>query len=426
MPLNSKSSLIISIVFAALNIAASAFVFFSGYSTVRFIASIAFFVLERTDAVINTAQSGSLNVWGFCLYLDKNQNGEYQCTSLSLSKIFGGAFSLRPSITLPQRSGSEIIRIQDVINALPFQGQPIAYSTLLATMAFAAIAIVFGIVALIIKEKYPKGWTTSINGAAVTTTLSMLASIVNLVLTTVTTDAFINSINSNTSTLNMTAKWGTIGIALTATTTFLSIISCVFATRTSMIGQSSRKSRYLSGFGINVEDRFKDRDSAPNAPISSPASGYRSSAIDLYETSNTTTAAANSTTLSKAYHAVLHLHRLYHPRHLQLLHHPTTTATTPQQPYYGNYTYANQAYTTAAAAGGTSDYNTQVGQSTTVAPSTYLSNQTGSTNNQYATWQSPGYNPTTAEVAYQENYGHNVSETAYYARRNQPQQQNRW
>ncbi|KAI8850692.1 hypothetical protein BC829DRAFT_488592 [Chytridium lagenaria] len=435
LSLNSTWSLIIGSVCAALSIVSSAFVFFSGYSTVRAIASIAFFVLERADSAINTAQSGSVNVWGFCLYLDRNQNGDYQCTALSVAKIFAGSFSLQPSITIPQRSGAEIVRIQDVINVLPFQGHPIAYATLLSTMFFAGLAIAFSVTALMIKEKYLKGWGLALNAATLTSTLSLLSSVVNLILTAVTTSAFVSSINANTSTLGITAKWGIIGTALTATTAFLSILACSFITRASMIGQTaSRKSRYLSGLGMNP-DRFKDTEQGPNAAVSPSSGSQRPSAFDdNTNTFPTTSTSPQTSQLDNSYHTEFATSTT--PGASWYNTNTTTYPTAPQQypqytqqpqQYYGNYNYNNQAYTTAAAAG-TSDYNYPLDQATTIAPSTYLSNQTGSTNNQYSTWQSAGYNPTTAEASYQQNYGHNVADTSYYGRRQQqgqqPQQQN--
>ncbi|KAJ3207959.1 hypothetical protein HDU67_007115 [Dinochytrium kinnereticum] len=406
--------------------ACAAFVFFSGFSSIRFVASIAFFIIERTNPVANTAGSASLNVWGFCLYSEAGQNGDYKCTSIKLSSLFGTSFSLRPNIVLPTVSAGGVVEIKDVISALPFQGHPIAYVTLLGTIFFSAMALICGIVAVSIKGKMLKGWGIAINTATAMTALGLLSSLITVIATVVTTDSFVKAIESNGSSLGVTAKWAITATALTSSAAVCSLLGAVFTTRAAMTGGGSgnRQSGRLSVIDLNVEDRFKTASSPPPPQLSA----YRSSAIDLYATTPAATQSQGYTSYPYSNDTTTATPQTYNAYGTTPYQQSSYGASYDTQTAYNNYGYAttgyttpNQAYNTAAAAGQPDP--TVVSQTGAAAPSTYFSNTTTPSSNQYATWQSPGYNPTTAELAYQQNYGHNVSDTSYYARKQQQQQQ---
>ncbi|KAJ3103305.1 hypothetical protein HDU96_009310 [Phlyctochytrium bullatum] len=423
---NSKSSLITGVVLVTLGIAFSSLIFFSGLSTVRFISSISLFVLERTDTPRNTALSASTNIWGFCQYLELDQKGDDQCTVFTVSQLFSGSFSFNPTITLPvaNSSATGYVQFAEVVNAFPFKGHPIAFVGLLGVICFGVLGLGFAALALSFKESNPKSWSTCLRVATGCCSFTMVSSMLVLVGIVVTNDAFIKVINNNSSTVNMNAKWGVMSTAFAAVATFCCLFGSVLVSRANVLAQGSIKAKEARLTALSAANA---NPPVTTAPGTNPYTGERYDKSPLPaaapgDYAASTVGASTYPTLSQAPSQAATSGGAYDPYYAS--GYPPTTTTTAAAGYpattSGDYSNAyTNAYGQPAATGYAqpADYNTAVNST---APSTYVS---GSTNNQYATWQSAGYQPTTAEATYHQNYGYSTSDASYYAQRQQQQGQ---
>ncbi|KAJ3404303.1 hypothetical protein HDV05_007238, partial [Chytridiales sp. JEL 0842] len=140
--LNSRSSLAVGCSFLAVSLILASLVFFSGNSSIPFIASLSFLNVWAVGMGVQGFDSIQFNVWGYCLNVNSSPNP--LCFPQPFGEIVSTKISLSPSIAFPPFNSFDAYQI---VNSLPFKVNPVTFLTLLVSIVLLLVSTLCGVLA---------------------------------------------------------------------------------------------------------------------------------------------------------------------------------------------------------------------------------------------------------------------------------------